>query len=197
LELIRLDKIRLALDGKRADPRVADTLIRLSERVSRLHGLDAPQRSEISGPGGGPIQTQEDESDLGKLSHDELLIFEVLYKKTLGHPDWDKEIRHQCEMKYPTRSGLFMAFARAMLSETQPQRVQPARLTLVRIRRSRAVTTNPFVPQLIVAGGLAGKSSKCSGINGWPRAWRLRCTKPFAQSENLKSIGEMAICWLT
>ena len=44
LELIRLDRLRLALDSKRSDPRVADTLIRISERVARLHGLDAPQR---------------------------------------------------------------------------------------------------------------------------------------------------------
>jgi hypothetical protein len=59
LELYRLDRIRLSLDPKKGDPRVADTLIRISERVAKLHGLDAPQRIEASGPEGGPIQTQE------------------------------------------------------------------------------------------------------------------------------------------
>src|SRR6516165_645903 len=43
LELYRLDRLRLALDPKKSDPRVADTLIRISERVAKLHGLDAPQ----------------------------------------------------------------------------------------------------------------------------------------------------------
>ena len=54
LELYRMDRIRLALDPKKADRRAADTLIRISERVAKLHGLDAPQRIEASGPGGGP-----------------------------------------------------------------------------------------------------------------------------------------------
>ena len=34
LELYRLDRIRLSLDPKKGDPRVADTLIRISERVA-------------------------------------------------------------------------------------------------------------------------------------------------------------------
>src|SRR6266852_8369380 len=48
LELYRLDRMRLALDPKKSDPRVADTLIliRISERVAKLHGLDAPQQIE-------------------------------------------------------------------------------------------------------------------------------------------------------
>lgn len=44
LELHRLDRYRLALDPRRTDPRTVDTLIRISERVAKLHGLDAPQR---------------------------------------------------------------------------------------------------------------------------------------------------------
>jgi len=39
LELYRLDRMRLALDPKKGDPRVADTLIRISERVSKLHSV--------------------------------------------------------------------------------------------------------------------------------------------------------------
>jgi hypothetical protein len=33
--------LRLSVDPKKGDPRVADTLIRISERVAKLHGLDA------------------------------------------------------------------------------------------------------------------------------------------------------------
>jgi len=86
LELYRLDKIRLALDGKKSDPRVADTLIRISERVAKLHGIDAPTRVEQSGPNGGPIQTQEKEPDLSKLSVEELIELERLHKKMAGVP---------------------------------------------------------------------------------------------------------------
>ena len=86
LELYRLDKIRLSLDSKKGDPRVADTLIRISERVAKLHGLDAPQRIEASGPNGGPIETEE-KMDLSKLTVEELLQFEELHKKACGLPE--------------------------------------------------------------------------------------------------------------
>src|SRR5258708_32368707 len=70
LELYRMDRIRLALDPKKGDPRVADTLIRIPERVAKLHGLDAPQRIEASGPDGGPIQTQDQQAqpDFNRLT---------------------------------------------------------------------------------------------------------------------------------
>jgi hypothetical protein len=84
LELYRLDRIRLSLDPKKGDPRVADTLIRISERVAKLHGLDAPQRIEASGPNGGPIETQDERIDLSKLSVEELLELERLQKKMAG-----------------------------------------------------------------------------------------------------------------
>ena len=48
LELYRMDRIRLALDPKKSDPRVADTLIRISERVAKLDGWDAPQRIDAA-----------------------------------------------------------------------------------------------------------------------------------------------------
>ena len=86
LELHRLDRYRLALDSRKSDPRAVDTLIRISERVARLHGLDAPQRIEASGPNGGPIQTQEERLDLSKLSVEELLELERLHKKMAGEP---------------------------------------------------------------------------------------------------------------
>jgi hypothetical protein len=81
----------MALDPKKSDPRVADTLIRISERVAKLHGLDAPQRIETSGPNGGPIETQEREPDFSKLTVEELLQFEELHRKAHGLPTRDAE----------------------------------------------------------------------------------------------------------
>ena len=81
LELIRLDRLRLALDSMKSDPQVANVLLRISERVAKMHGLDAPQRIEASGPDGGPIQTRGDDMDLSKLSVEELLQLEALHKK--------------------------------------------------------------------------------------------------------------------
>ena len=83
LEIYRLDRLRRVLDSKKGDPRVADTLIRISERVAKLHGLDAPQRIEASGPNGGPIETETSEwpIDLAKLTVEELRQLEALYKK--------------------------------------------------------------------------------------------------------------------
>ena len=81
LELYRLDKLRLALDPRKGDPRVADTLIRISERVAKLHGLDAPQKFEASGPNGGPIETQR-KPNYDNLTLEEKLLLEALLKKT-------------------------------------------------------------------------------------------------------------------
>jgi len=92
LELYRLDHLRMALDPKRGDPRAADTLIRISERVAKLHGLDAPQRTEATGPDGGPIQTEE-QPDFSKLTLDELLILEALNNKAHGIRNWDEHVR--------------------------------------------------------------------------------------------------------
>jgi len=82
----------VALDPKRSDPRVADTLIRISERLAKLHGLDAPQRIEAAGPDGRPIKTEE-QPDLSKLTLDELLILEALNNKAHGIPNWDEHVR--------------------------------------------------------------------------------------------------------
>lgn len=59
LELERLDGLFLALWPKREDPKRAEMLIRISERRSRLLGLDAPQRHEVTGKDGGPIKTED------------------------------------------------------------------------------------------------------------------------------------------
>jgi hypothetical protein len=100
LELYRLDRYRLSLDSHRADPRTVDTLIRISERVAKLHGLDAPQKTELSGPNAGPIQTQEEKADFSGFSHDELLIFRALYGKAHGDPNWDEAIRDYGSQEY-------------------------------------------------------------------------------------------------
>jgi hypothetical protein len=86
LELHRLDRYRLALDSRKSDPRAVDTLIRISERVAKLHGLDAPQRIEASGPNGGPIETEE-KMDYSKLTLEELLQLEELVRKAQGLPE--------------------------------------------------------------------------------------------------------------
>jgi hypothetical protein len=54
--------------------------------VAKLHGLDAPQRIEASGPSGGPIETEE-KPDYSGLSLNELLQLEELQKKALGLPE--------------------------------------------------------------------------------------------------------------
>src|SRR5258708_25699869 len=72
LELYRLDRYRLSLDSRKGDPRTGDTLIRISERVAKLHGLDAPQRIEASAPNGGTIETEE-KKGLNKVTVDEVL----------------------------------------------------------------------------------------------------------------------------
>jgi hypothetical protein len=119
LELHRLDRYRLALDSRKSDPRTVDTLIRISERVAKLHGLDAPQRIEASGPNGGPIQTHETNPNLDNFSLDELMIFHALRLKAAGDPDWDRDIRDYgspgYEMSYPGKPlRLVTVFVRAL-----------------------------------------------------------------------------------
>ena len=49
VELERLDAVHLSLWEQRGDPRVADTLLRVSKRRSELTGIDAPEKVEDSG----------------------------------------------------------------------------------------------------------------------------------------------------
>lgn len=55
-----------------------------------MHGLDAPQRIEASGPNGGPIES-EPKLDFSKLTLEELLQFEELHRKAHGLPTRDAE----------------------------------------------------------------------------------------------------------
>jgi hypothetical protein len=105
LELYRLDRIRLSLDPKKGDPRVADTLIRISERVAKLHGLDAPQRIEASGPDGGPIETEE-KMDLSKLTLDELLLLRAIDERARGIASWDEDLRREEEFRRKCYPGV-------------------------------------------------------------------------------------------
>jgi hypothetical protein len=107
---------RKAGDPEAPDPRAVDTLIRISERVAKLHGLDAPTKIEATGADGGPIQTQKQEPDFSKFSHDEMLIFAALHAKAAGDPNWDQHIRYYgTEMGERTNLGrLIVAFVKAL-----------------------------------------------------------------------------------
>jgi hypothetical protein len=104
LELHRLDRYRLALDSRKSDPRTVDTLIRISERVAKLH--DAPQRIEASGPNGGPIETQEQQPDYSKLTLDELLLLEAMEKKARGIANWNENLRREEEHRRKCYPGI-------------------------------------------------------------------------------------------
>jgi len=59
LEVAKLDELWHSLFSRAVDDRdekAVDRLIRLAERRAKLLGLDAPVRSEVSGPDGGALQ---------------------------------------------------------------------------------------------------------------------------------------------
>ena len=68
-----------ATDNLVADPTHKDHHAAVRDTLDRLDGR-AVQKSEVSGPGGGPIETR-DVSDLGKLSTAELRTLTELYRK--------------------------------------------------------------------------------------------------------------------
>ena len=77
--------MRVVLWPKRADPRVCDSLLRISERTAKLYGLDTV-RHEITGADGGPIQTEQGDSvpDLTRLSVEEIRQLSVIHAKLKG-----------------------------------------------------------------------------------------------------------------
>jgi hypothetical protein len=77
LELCRLNRLRFALWPRCSEPRVVDTLLRISEREAKLLGLDAPQRVEASEPEIEPIQAWPT-PDFSKLSLTEKFQLEQL-----------------------------------------------------------------------------------------------------------------------
>jgi hypothetical protein len=60
LELQRLDAQVEALWPGRADPQVANALIRIADHRAKLLALFAPAKHEVTGANGGPIATQGD-----------------------------------------------------------------------------------------------------------------------------------------
>jgi hypothetical protein len=84
IELIHLNRIRAQHMKSMYDPQSAAILLRVSERLSKLNGLDAPQRIEQTGKDGGPIETKAAGPDFSKLSTEELLELERLHKKAAG-----------------------------------------------------------------------------------------------------------------
>lgn len=61
MELERLDAMTLALwaQAKQGNQGAIDRLLRVMERRSKLLGLDAPTRQELSGPNGSPITIEQ------------------------------------------------------------------------------------------------------------------------------------------
>lgn len=61
IEAERLDRAWLAIEDKvrRGDLNAIDRMIRIQERRARMFGLDMPKKLEMSGPEGGPIQTED------------------------------------------------------------------------------------------------------------------------------------------
>lgn len=80
VELARLDAMLLALWERRKEARVADSILRIMERRSKLLGLDAPMKWEGSGPGGGPIPVSGS-FDLRNLTIDELRQLEKIVER--------------------------------------------------------------------------------------------------------------------
>jgi len=70
-ELIRLDKLTVALFANRNDPRVADSLLRIMDRRAKYLGLDSPLKIEASNTNRG--ETKHDvKIDFTKLPDDKL-----------------------------------------------------------------------------------------------------------------------------
>jgi len=78
IEFQRLDAILLALWESRSDPRTADTILRIVERRAKMAGIDAPIRTETSGPGGGPVAY-----DLSAMTTEEVRQLIALYEKMI------------------------------------------------------------------------------------------------------------------
>lgn len=72
LELQRLDEWTLHLTAKarEGDPRAIQTLVRIQERRARLTGIDAPERRELTGKGGGPIAVAHSSASLSRFMTD-------------------------------------------------------------------------------------------------------------------------------
>ena len=79
LEMARLDRLLVGVWGAavQGNQGAIDRVLRILERRAKLLGLDAPQRRELSGPGGGPIE-------VGNMTDDERIarIVELLDERS-------------------------------------------------------------------------------------------------------------------
>ena len=69
LELERLDRLLLGVWGQAAkgNQGAVDRALRIMERRAKLLGLDAPSKTELSGPQGGPIEVNDAREQLLRL----------------------------------------------------------------------------------------------------------------------------------
>lgn len=88
LEAMRLDAALLAIWRRvqKGDERAIDRLLAIMKRRMELFSLAAPKRTEVSGPDGGPIETQSLHGiDLSKLSDEELELLDRIHAKLDTH----------------------------------------------------------------------------------------------------------------
>jgi hypothetical protein len=72
MELMRLDRMQLGLwsQAKAGNQGAVDRVLRIQERRAKYLGLDAPNRHELTGKDGDPMEIREEP---GQLSDEELL----------------------------------------------------------------------------------------------------------------------------
>lgn len=73
MELARLDRLLVQHWGKRADIKSSELILKILERRHKLSGIEVQQRrTELSGPGGGPIPITVNNLDITKLNPEQL-----------------------------------------------------------------------------------------------------------------------------
>lgn len=77
-------KSTMSKENRDGNPAFLAGVMTCIDRRCKLLGLDAATRNEISGPGGGPIETKQ---DLSSLTIDELLQLKSLVSKANANPD--------------------------------------------------------------------------------------------------------------
>lgn len=95
-ELFRLDlqttevALRELLRGPamQGDPQAVQAVVRVLERRAKMLGYDAPTQHEVSGKGGGPIESKEVGAaiDLSKASDEELAVLRRLLSRDTAEP---------------------------------------------------------------------------------------------------------------
>lgn len=78
----KVTKASMEKEQRDGNPAFLDGVLRCIDRRCKLLGLDAPEKKELFGKDGGPIQTeQRTKPDLSKLSTDELLQLRQIVTK--------------------------------------------------------------------------------------------------------------------